>query len=59
MSGYRDLGTTGQQKISEQLYKQLFGYPNGKLLLPFSDEIPGTSRINIFNNQIFSQFLTL
>jgi hypothetical protein len=55
MSGYRDLGTTGQQKITEQLYKQLFGYPGGKYLQPFSAEIPGTSRINVFQNQLFSQ----
>ena len=55
MSGYRDLGTTGQQKISEQLYKQLFGYPDGKLNQSFSDEIPGTSRINVFKNQLFTQ----
>jgi hypothetical protein len=55
MSGYSDLGTIGQQKISEQSYKQLFGYPGGKYLQPFSAEIPGTSRINVFQNQLFSQ----
>ena len=55
MSGYDDLGTSGQKKISEQLYKQLFGYPDGKYLQSFSAEIPGTSRINVFQNQLFAQ----
>ena len=55
MSGYDNLGITGKNKISEQLYKQLFGYPSGKYLGSFSSEVPGTSRINILNNQIFSQ----
>ena len=55
MSGYDNLGTAGKNKISEQLYKQLFGYPSGKYLGSFSNEVPGTSRINILNNQIFLQ----
>ena len=58
MSGYDNLGTAGKNKISEQLYKQLFGYPSGKYLGSFSNEVPGTSRINILNNQIFLQTIS-
>ena len=57
MSSYNNLGVTGQNYISEQLYKSLFGYPDGKIGQSLGNEIPGTSRINIFNNQIFEQLV--
>ena len=54
MSSYNSLGPTGTNLISEQLYKSLFGYSDGKNNLALSSEVPGNSRLNIFQNQLLS-----
>jgi hypothetical protein len=55
MSSYLNLGSTGQQLISEQLYKTLFGFPDGKVGSSLNLEVAGTSRSFTFQNQVFSQ----
>ena len=55
MSSYPNLGPVGQEYIAEQEYKALFGYPSGKVNLAFNQEVPGTSRISVFQNQVFSR----
>ena len=53
MASYPNLGPVGQGYISEQEYKALFGYPSGKVNRAFNQEVPGTSRIYVFQEQIF------
>ena len=55
MASYPALGDIGQEYILEEQYKTLFGYPNGKVNLSLSSEVPGTSRPFILQNQIYSQ----
>ena len=55
MASYPGLGSTGQEYILEEQYKALFGYPNGKVNLSLDQEVPGTSRPFILQNQIYSQ----
>jgi hypothetical protein len=54
MSNYNDLPANGKTRILDQLYKQLFGLPSGKIA-DFGNEAPGSSTPNIFSNKIFSQ----
>jgi len=55
MSSWDDLGDTGQKYIWTEEYKALFGYPAGLLNASFSGEVAGTSRINVFQNQMYAQ----
>ena len=55
MASYPDLGSTGQEYILEEQYKALFGYPNGNVNNSLAQEVPGTSRPFILQNQIYSQ----
>jgi hypothetical protein len=55
MASYPALGTIGQEYILEEQYKTLFGYPNGNVNNSLSQEVPGTSRPFILQNQIYSQ----
>ena len=55
MSTWESLVTNqADNLIFDEEYKALFGYPNGKYNFTLGQEVPGTSRINIFQNQIFS-----
>jgi len=55
MSSWETLvNNSANNLIFEEEYKGLFGYPNGKYNSSLNIEVPGTSRINIFQNQIFS-----
>ena len=55
MASYPGLGTIGQEYILEEQYKALFGYPNGNVNNSLAQEVPGTSRPFILQNQIYSQ----
>jgi hypothetical protein len=55
MSCYASLGGTGQNIVTEQLYKTLLVFPCGKVGQSLQSEMAGTSRPNIFPNQIFRQ----
>ena len=55
MAAYTNLGTIGEEYILEEQYKTLFGYPNGRVNMSLSSEVPGTSRPFILQNQIYSQ----
>jgi hypothetical protein len=56
MSNYNDLSVNGKTRILDQLYKQLFGLPSGKIAA-FNNEAPGSSTPNIYTNKIFSQHI--
>ena len=54
MSSYGNLGPTGTTLINEELYKTLFGYPDGIINTSLNLEVSSTSRSNIFQQQILS-----
>jgi hypothetical protein len=57
MSSWNTLGPTGQSYIWTEEYKNLSGYPAAVLFGGLGAEVPGTSRINIFQNQIYSEII--
>ena len=57
MSSWDKLGPTGQQYVLTEEYKNLSGYPAAYLYGGLDVEVPGTSRINIFQNQIYSEII--
>jgi hypothetical protein len=57
MSAYINLGSTGTNLINEELYKTLFGYPDGIINSSLNLEVIGTSRSNVFQQQILSSYV--
>ena len=57
MSSYGSLSVSGQILISDALYKNLYGYPDTRVLLSFDQEVAGNVAPTIVPKQIAMQYI--